>query len=348
MKKITSKDIAELSGVSRTTVSLVLNNVPGVRIPEETRQRILEAARRLNYHPNAAARSMVSGRTKVIGFVMRQSAEQAYGDHFLPSVLHGLAQAAASHGYRTLFEPIHPETKNDTYLKLIHERHVDGLVLSGPRSDDEELLRLYSEGLPVVLLGQFPGENIPFVDVDNVGGAACATEHLIGLGHRRIGMITNAPLVYTASIDRLTGYRRALEEAGIAYNEALVRYGDFSPHGGATAMEALLLLPEPPTAVFVASDTVALGTLQVIRRYQRRVPEDIALVGFDDIPLVAYTDPPLTTIRLPSYDLGWNAADKLIRIISGEQANHVTNTILPTELVIRASCGAEKATTEAE
>src|SRR5262245_39796612 len=132
-KRVTSKDIAELAGVSRTTVSFVLNNVPGMRIPEETRQRVLEAARRLNYHPDATARSMVSGRTNVVGFAVRQSADQAFADHFLPQVLHGLAQGAAALGYRTLFEPIPPDTQTGAYTKLIRERHVDGIVLSGPR-----------------------------------------------------------------------------------------------------------------------------------------------------------------------------------------------------------------------
>ncbi len=349
-KRITSKDIAELAGVSRTTVSFVLNNAPGMRIPEETRQRVLAAARQLNYHPDAAARSMVSGRTNVIGFAVRQSADQAFADHFLPQVLHGLAQRAGALGYRTLFEPIPPDSQTGAYTKLIRERHVDGIVLSGPRLDDEELLHIHTEGAPIVLMGQLPNTDIPFVDVDNVGGAARATEHLIGLGHCRIALITNAPLVYTASADRRAGYRQALEAHGLTYDEALVRYGDFSPHGGEKAMIELLALQPRPTAVFVASDTVALGVLQAIRRHNLRVPQDMALVGFDDIPLVGFIDPPLTTIRLPAYDLGWSAADKLIRIITGESGTErdsrnsretrESNVLLETELIIRESCGA--------
>jgi LacI family transcriptional regulator len=125
-KRITAKDIADKAGVSRTTVSFVLNNVPGVRIPDETRQRILDAANELNYHPDAAARRMVSGRARVIGFVVRQTAEQAFSDHFLPSVLRGVTQAAAEHGYRTLFEAIDPDNHDDAYTRLMLERHVDG------------------------------------------------------------------------------------------------------------------------------------------------------------------------------------------------------------------------------
>ncbi|MCC7450923.1 MAG: LacI family DNA-binding transcriptional regulator [Anaerolineae bacterium] len=337
-KRVTSKDIAELAGVSRTTVSFVLNNVSGMRIPEETRQRVLDAARRLNYHPDAAARSMASGRTSVIGFVVRQNPEQAFADLFLPQVLHGLTASASALGYRTLFEPIPPGTQGEAYTSLIRQRHVDGLVLSGPRLDDEDLLRIYAEGAPVVLMGQLPHTNIPYVDVDNVGGAARATQHLIDLGHRRIGLITNAPLVYTASADRRAGYRQALESAGLAYDESLVRYGDFSPQGGAIAMRDLLEVQPRPTAMFVASDTVALGALQAIRQYNISVPNDLALVGFDDIPLVGFIDPPLTTIRLPAYGLGWSAAELLIRKIGGDDEN--LSVLLDTELVIRESCGA--------
>jgi LacI family transcriptional regulator len=339
-KRVTSKDIAELAGVSRTTVSFVLNNTEGMRIPEETRQRVLDAARQLNYYPDSAARSMVSRRTNVIGFVVRQSAAQAFADLFVPQVLRGVAQSAGEHGYRTLFEPIPPEHYHDTYTQLIRERHVDGMVLSGPRVDDDDLLRIYAEGAPIVLLGQLPQTGIASVDVDNVGGARLATKHLIDLGHKRIALITNAPLVYTASADRLAGYQRALAEAGIAFDQALVREGDFSPQGGYTAMRDLLEHKPLPTAVFVASDTVALGALQAIRQKNLRVPADMALVGFDDIPLGGFVDPPLTTVRLPAYDLGWKAAEKLIRGIGGEKASLTTTVILESELIIRESCGA--------
>lgn len=338
-KRVTSKDIAARAGVSRTTVSFVLNNVPGTRITDETRQRVLEAAQQLGYHPDAAARSMVSGRRQVIGFVVRQSTEQAFSDHFLPQVLNGVAQAAGSRGYRTLFEPIPPEKMEDAYTQLIQERHIDGIVLSGPRYDDQELLRLHDTGAHVVMTGQLPQTTIPFVDVNNINGAAQATQHLIDLGHKRIGLITNAPLAYTSSADRLTGYCQALAVAGIPYDETIVRYGDLMPRGGDLAMSELLNLPQPPTAVFVASDTVALGAIQALHRRGLQAPQDVALVGFDDIPLSGFIDPPLTTIHLPAYELGWHAADTLIRLIDGEKGVD-SNLILETELVVRDSCGA--------
>ncbi len=214
-KRATAREVAEAAGVSRTTVSFVLNNLPGMRISEETRQRVLEAATQLNYHPDATARRMVSGQTNVIGFVLRQDPEQAFADHFLPQVLSGLGQAAAAQGYHILFQPLPPKNKTNSYMRLIRERHVDGIVLSGPRFDDQTILAASNDAAPVVILGQMPNLDIPFVDVDNVGGARLATEHLLRLGHKRIALITNASLEYTAAVDRLAGYRGALEAAGL-------------------------------------------------------------------------------------------------------------------------------------
>jgi LacI family transcriptional regulator len=341
-KRTTASDVAELAGVSRTTVSFVLNNVSGIRIGDDTRQRVLDAARQLDYHPDATARRMVTGRTNVIGFVLRQSPDQIFADQFLPQVLNGLSQVAVAQGYHILIEPIPLEHASDAYTRLIHERHVDGIVLSGPRFDDQDLLRSYAQGEPVVLMGQLPNSGLPCVDVDNVGGAAIATRHLIGLGHQRIALITNADPAYTASADRLAGYRQALEAAGITYDRSFVQYGDFTPRSGEAAMTKLLQLSPQPTAVFVASDTVALGALQAIRSSGRRVPNDIALVGFDDVPLAEFIDPPLTTVRLPAFGLGWGAADLLIRTIDHEEIRQ-RSILLETKLVVRKSCGAKTA-----
>ncbi len=337
-KRVTAQDVARLAGVSRTTVSFVLNNITDMRISEETRQKVLEAARQLNYHPDVVARRMVTGRTRVLGFVLRQSPEQAFADLFLPQVLNGLSQAAARQGYQVLFEPIAPDHPNTMYARLVNERHVDGIILSGPRFDDEDLLRLHREGAAVVLIGRLPDVEIPYVDVDNVGGARMATEYLIGLGHRRIGLVTNAPLSYTASAERLAGYRQALEAAGLSFEEGLVRYGDFTPQSGYQAMMSLLQVRPLPTAVFVASDTVALGALQAIRHVGLRIPEDISLIGFDDIPLAGFLDPPLTTIHLPAFNLGWEAAEMLLRRLHGEEIPSPAARLLATHLVERESC----------
>ncbi|MER3543949.1 MAG: LacI family transcriptional regulator [Chloroflexota bacterium] len=338
-RRATSREVAEAAGVSRTTVSFVLNNVPGVRISEETRQRVLEAARRLNYHPDAAARRLVSGRTHIIGLVLRQTPQQMAADAFLPEALHGLSQAARRHGFHVMLEALDPNDTTRHYSTLVRENHADGLVLSGPRSDDAELIQLYREGFPIVLQGQLPGSNVPWVDVDNTAAARAAVEYLIGLGHRRIGLITNAPLVYTAAAARLAGYRAALEAAGLPYDEALVRCGNFTADSGYTAMVHLLSIRERPTAVFVASDLVALGAMAGARSLGLNIPRDLAVVGFDDIPLARYMEPPLTTIRLPAFALGFAAGDLLIRLLKGEEIRS-PHVLLETELVVRRSCGA--------
>jgi LacI family transcriptional regulator len=269
---------------------------------------------------------------------LRQTPDQVFSDRFLPQVLLGLSKAATVQGYHLLIEPAPPEGNQSDYTRLIRERHVDGIILSGPRFDDEDLIRMHLDDVPIVLMGQLPHTDLPFVDVDNVGGAMLATQHLVNLGHRRIGFVSNAPLTYTASADRLAGYQRALLAAEIYYDEALVRYGDFTPASGEAAMKDLLQVDPRPTAVFIASDTVLVGALKVIRAAGLDIPNDLALVGFDDIPLTEFIDPPLTTIRLPAYGLGWGAAEMLIRRINQESIKQ-PGVLLETALVVRKSSG---------
>jgi DNA-binding LacI/PurR family transcriptional regulator len=337
-KQATSQDVADLAGVSRTTVSFVLNNVPGMKISEETRQRVLEAAQQLNYYPVSAARTLASGKTHRIGLVLCEQRDHLMADAFLPPFLRGVSDLAHQESYRVVFQSAEDKAGETAYVGLLREQHVDGLIVSAPRSDDSQLSRLYEEGYPLVLHGRLPDCALPFVDIDNVGGAHKAVSHLIGLGHRRIGLITNAPLSYTSSQDRLTGYRQALQEAALPLDDELVRYGEFSPQSGRKAMESLLALPSPPSAVLVASDVVALGAMAAVRKQGIRIPQDIALVGFDDIFLAAYVSPPLTTVRLPAYGLGWAAGDMLIRLINEDDLVE-KQMLLESELVIRQSCG---------
>jgi len=322
----TQQQIAEEVGVSRTTVSLVLNDVPDVRVSHETRQRILKVAQRLNYYPHAAARRLVSGKTSTIGLVWHRGPNPTY-------------RAANKYGYHVLFHPIEPNEPDSSYVELARSRHIDGFILSGPRSDDAHLLKLHEERFPIVLHGQMPGTDILSVDVDNVYGAKAAVNHLLSLGHRDIGIITNAPLVYTASQQRLDGYRQALEKAGISKDKNLIQEGDFDGGSGQAAMEKLLACEPTPTAVFVASDMVAMGALKAIRDQGLRVPEDIAIVGFDDITVARFVTPALTTVRVPTFGLGWSAAEILIRLIEQDPIAQ-PHTLLETELIIRDSCGA--------
>lgn len=332
-KRPTSSDVARRAGVSRTTVSFVLNDRPRAHISEDTRRRVLAAAQELGYHVHAGARSLAAGRTNTIGLVLRQTPEQVAVDALLPETLRGLTTAAREAGFRVMVEPLPPA--DGSYAALVRARHTDGLIVSGPRADDLEPAQLHDEGYPLVVQGHAPGESIPSVDVDNRAGARVAVEHLIGLGHRRIGCITNASFAYTAAMERVEGYREALDAAGIAFDERLVATGDFTPMSGHAAMLALLARAPDLTAAFVASDVLALGAIGAAREAGLRVPDDLSIVGFDDVPLAAYFDPPLTTIRLPAYELGFRAGRMLVRQIGGEGV--AGQQVLATELVVRAS-----------
>jgi DNA-binding LacI/PurR family transcriptional regulator len=334
-KRSTSLDVAKVAGVSRTTVSFVLNDVPSVSISEATRQRVLDAAKKLNYSPNIAGKKLVSGKSYTIGLVLCQSAQQIFTDAFLPQVMLGVEQAAIQQGFHVLLKPVDPNDAGE-YARLITENHVDGILLSGPRQDDTALLKLHQQRVPILLMGQLPNTDIPFVDVDATAGADLAVTHLIELGHKWIGMITNAPLDYTSAQQRRDGYVRALQNANLAVDGQYVEEGNYTPGSGFEAMRALLDLVPRPTAVFVASDVVAMGALLAIKQAGLHIPEDIALVGFDDIPLAEYFDPPLTTVRLPAFELGWAGGERLIRIIQGEGLNDLS-LLLETKLITRKS-----------
>jgi len=306
-----------------------------VSISEPTRQRVLEAAKKLKYYPDATGRKLVSGKSSTLGLVLRQSPEQVFADALLPQVLLGIEQAATTQGFQVLLKPLEPDD-NTGYMRLINENHVDGIILSGPRQDDTEIVRLYRDGFPVILMGQLPEGGIPFVDIDAVANASCAIEHLIDLGHACIAMITNASLVYTSAQQRRSGYLKALQRAGIEPNASYLREGNYTPVSGYEAMNELLKVKPTPTAVFVASDVVALGAILAIKRKGLRIPDDIAMVGFDNIPLAEYYDPPLTTLRLPAYGLGWAAGERLIRLINGEELD-MESVLLESELITRQS-----------
>ena len=341
-KRVTSQDVARQAGVSRTTVSLVLNDVQGIQISEETRRRVIATAEEMGYVPEASAQALASRRVKIIGLLLTRSPHHIASDTFLTQILDGLIEIAHQRGLRLLIDLIQAQHQKEAYLQLVRSKRIDGVILTGPRFDDEALRLLEQEGFPTVIMGQLPGVEGCSVDVDNCTAARRAVTHLIELGHRRIACITNAALYYTAAEERLQGYRQALEGAGIEYDPQLVRYGDFDPDSG--YREMMDLLEQSPvgkpgfSAAFVASDVVAFGAKAAIRDKGMNVPREIALVGFDDVPISRYTDPPLTTVKLPARELGRVAGEYLVRIMDGEQLQG-TRVLLDTQLVIRESCG---------
>lgn len=337
-RRITSHDVAKLAGVSRTTVSFVLNDVPGIQISDETRQRVLDAAEELNYVPNAAAQALARRRSQIIGLAIIRGAHQVSTDAFLNQMLNGLIMAVQENNLRLLLDITAPEHQEQAYLQLVRAKRIDGLILAGPTLNDVALLGLAEQNFPTVLIGNLPNIPFPSVDVDNRSAAKQAVTHLVRLGHRQIGCITNASHLYHSAIERLAGYRQALEAANIPYNETLIRYGDFDPKSGYQQMQSLLEVSPPISAVFISSDVVAMGAISAIRKHGLRIPEDIAIVGYDDVPLACYLSPPLTTVHLPAADLGYQAVDALIRVIH-RQSLEQHHLQLPTQLIIRDSCG---------
>ncbi len=334
-KRSTSLDVAKLAGVSRTTVSFVLNDVSSVSISDATRKRVLDAAKKLSYSPNIAGKKLVSGKSYTIGLVLCQSPEQIFTDAFLPQVILGVEQAAMQQGFHVLLKPVDPYDTGG-YARLITENHVDGILLSGPREDDSALMKLHQQRVPVLLMGQLPNTDIPFVDIDATAGAELAVTHLIERGHKCIGMITNAPLSYTSAQQRRDGYTGALQKANLPVEKRFIQEGNYTPRSGFEAMKALLQVSPRITAVFVASDVVAMGAILAIKEAGLDIPKDIAIVGFDDIPLAEYYDPPLTTIRLPAFGLGWAGGERLIRIIQGEGLKDAS-LLLESKLITRQS-----------
>jgi LacI family transcriptional regulator len=329
-KRITMEQIAQDANVSRTTVSFVLNQTPNTNISESTRLRVLETAFKLGYYDFKDA-------TNFVAFVMHQTPDQIAQDALLGEVLRGVSGAIEPYGYHVGLFPL-PLDSPLHYLNLIITRRPKGILLSGPITKDSEALdKLVQQNVPVVILGQVENPRIYCVDVENVYSAQLAVQHLLELGHRRIATITNASLSYTASVDRLKGYRNALAEYEVAFDESLVRYGDFTSLSGYKAMLDLLNVhPTPPSAVFVASDVVALGAMQAARQWDLNIPDDISFVGFDDIPLAPYLNPPLTTVRILAGDLGFHAGQILMGLTQGE-TTLPRRTLLDSQLKVRGS-----------
>lgn len=336
-KRITSRDVAEKAGVSRTTVSLVLNNVEGIQISPETRQRVVEAANELGYVPDATAQALASRRTKAIGLVMTRTPHHISTDTFLPQIIGGMMEVVKDNKLRLLIESVEADHQDSAYLELARAKHIDGMILLTPRLDDAGLKKLEEMDVPTVLMGEIEGSNLYSVDVDNQAAAYRAVQYLLEMGHRRIACITNAPPTYTAAPDRVRGYKKALLDAGLHFEDDLLRYGDFTPESGYDRMRSLLDAGQAFTAAFVASDNVAIGAKAALREAGLRIPEDISLVGFDDIPWAQYADPPLTTVHLQAQELARRACLVLMDLLRGREPE-MKRHIIDTQLVVRKSC----------
>ena len=334
----TSQDVADRAGVSRTVVSFVLNNRPHTGISDETRHRVLRAAAELDYRPNRAARNLVSGLTHTLGVVVSETRQDAYGDAFLPSLLRGVDDAARTAGYRILIDYLDDRDNARLSLAMVRERAIDGVIVCGPDPDRQVLGLLVEEGIPSVVVGDPGSYACPSVDIDNVGAARTAVAHLVAHGYRRVGMISNVPFRFPSAQSRRQGFLEALHAAGIEGDDRLIVEGELDDGSGRQAMEKLLHLAPRPEAVFAASDQVAFGALAAVHAAGLRVPDDLALVGFDNLPLAAHSHPALSTVQVPAVDLGRTAGECLLGLVDHREPE-LTRVILPTKLVVRDSCG---------
>ncbi len=338
MAELTLEDVAKLVGVSRSTVSRVVNGSPNVS--SEVRQRVLKVIQTTGFQPNAAARSLASQRSRMIGLVLPRSVSSFFTDPFFPQLTQGIAFGCNNNDLTlSLFLVGNKEDEEKIYPRISRRGLLDGILVQAGQPDDKLISQLFKSNLPTVMIGRpFDPAGINYIDVDNINSASKATLHLINLGYTRIATITGSR-GSTVTDDRLQGYKIALQNNGIAVDEKLIVEGDFTEPSGYTAMKQLLDVK--PDAVFAGSDVMAAGAIRAAQEVGIRVPEDMGVIGFDDVPLSSFTAVQLTTVRQPILRLGIKAVELLIDIIE----NGITparRIILDTELVIRESCGAKR------
>ena len=334
--KMTIGEIAKMAGVSKTTISRVLNNKPDV--DGATRKRILDLIEEYDFQPNAFAKAISTQKSNHVGLLIPHNAEYVFSNPFYTEVMHGVSTEVDRQGYFLVMCFAHEAN----YLDIYKQKRVDGFVLLSPGSFHKNIINsLNAEKVPFISTAKISeDEPMAYVDVDNYYGATLAMEHLVALGHKRIAYIGKPSL--RSSQDRLRGYQAVIEKYGLPQHEDWMLITDTSSvQGGHDYTLKLLQSQEVPTAIFLANDTMAIGALRAVKDAGLRIPEDIGVVGIDDMPFSATSDPPLTTIRQPIQRLGAVAAQTLIDMIDYPSATH-HHIILPTELVIRASSGSPR------
>jgi DNA-binding LacI/PurR family transcriptional regulator len=336
-QRVTSHDVAREAGVSRTTVSMVLNGSTAVVLADATRKRVMEAADRLGYRPNSAGRMLASGATKTIGLIV-SNPELLLMDGFIPPTLYAISQVAARFGYHVLIEGLPESGGAQSYTELVRSRRIDGMVVLNPRTNDPELVELIRRDFPLVLLGTVSEVREHAVNFTAGKALQQAVGHLVKMGHRNFGYVAFSPPGSIATDSRISLIRHALERNGLALPEACVSYGNFSAESGYNACKPLLEKQPQITAVLAGNDTIALGCTQAARELGRRLPDDLALIGFDDLPFAAFLEPALTTIRTKPVEQGEIAANMLLDMLAGRQPA-ARKVDLPAEFIVRKSCG---------
>lgn len=329
----TIRDVAKRAGVAPVTVSRVMNDAPNVNA--ETRQRVEQAIAELGYVPNVAARSLRSKRTRSLAFVVPDITNA-----FWTTVARGVEDAAQSHGYSVLLCNTDEDlVKQQRYLDVIVSQRVDGIIIAPCNTDAEQLAPLRDHDIATVVIDRrIEGWDVDTVYGDSLSGAYALTKHLIGLGHTSIAMLSGPSGAPTAE-DRIAGYRLALQEAGIALDERMIRRGGFSVPAGRDLIGQLLDEGLAPTAIFAANNAIALGAVEAVGAHGLRIPADVALVCFDDYPYIANFFPFLTIVAQPAYDMGSEAAKLLLHRLESPDQLEPRRVVLPVRMIIRHSCG---------
>lgn len=326
----TIREVAESAGVSYATVSHVINNTRVVS--QETRERVLAAMTALNYRPNALARSLRQGKTNTIGLVLPDSANP-----FFAEISRSIEDEAFNKGYSVFLCNTELDTQREFfYVDVLSKKQVDGIIFVAAGDQADSLDFLLREGMPVVMIDRdLPNVEVDAVLTDHQLGGLLATRHLIELGHRRIACIAG-PSTITPSAERITGYRKALEQAGIPCEENLILRGDYHAQSGMEITHSILKMDPRPTAIFALNDLMALGALRAAAEDGYSVPKDLAVVGYDDLELAHFTNPPLTTIAQPKKEIGTQAVNLLVDRIA-RKTRPPSRIVLPPELIVRRS-----------
>lgn len=334
-RDVTIFDVAEKAGVSHSTVSRVLNNKNNVNA--ETRERVLQTMTQLGYVSNVSARSLAGGSSRVVGLLVDHLNTEYMGE-----IIRGIDEVLESHNYNLMLYTTHRQkTKEAAYVNRLTHDFADGLILIVPRNEQAYLDTLEQRKFPYVLI-DYQGYNrhVPSIITTNRKGGYDATSYLIKTGHRRVGFITGE-MAYGCALERLAGYQAALTEHGIAFDPELVSEGNFLQPQGYRCAYHLLRLPQPPTALFVSNDVMAFGAIEAARDLGFRIPEDLSIIGFDDVPQAAHVHPSLSTVRQPLVEMGRSATTLLLKYIANPLAD-IERIELSTRLVIRDSCRAPR------
>lgn len=341
----TSNEVARRAGVSRTTVSFVLNDVRNMGISEETRQKVLDAAKELGYEPNASARSLAGGSTGTVAVVIPRS-DHLHVDAYLPRLLSVVNDRCHSYGYKVLLESADDQIQRPgAFMNLVKSRRIDGLIVVNIRDTERKFVeQLHGQGFPIIVPGNGMEPYFSRNTEDNdVNTAHRVSKHLVDLGHRHIAHIGFAPECFEAVRLRREGYFKALGEGGIDADPNLIEYADISAQSGYEAMRRLLARKVRFTALFAGNDTIAFGAMHALREAGLSIPQDVAVAGYDDIPLAAFSTPPLTTLRIDPVAQGVESVDILIAQMNGEPYTRA-EIAYDTRFIVRESCGSNEKT----